>query len=67
MNKFINSSIWHPDTFITEFGHLENDLVNCRNGNIIVGNPMKDFWDGFESIESKLPYDCFYIFFLYMF
>ncbi|XP_025094129.1 probable JmjC domain-containing histone demethylation protein 2C isoform X4 [Pomacea canaliculata] len=54
VNKLVNAELWHPESFSNEFGHLENDLVNCRNGNVIVGNPMKDFWDGFESIENRL-------------
>ncbi|CAH1259423.1 KDM3B [Branchiostoma lanceolatum] len=54
VNKYLNSNIWRPEAFSREFGELENDLVNCRNGNVIPNIPMKKFWDGFEDVPKRL-------------
>ncbi|KAI8480842.1 Lysine-specific demethylase 3B [Branchiostoma belcheri] len=54
VNKYLNSNIWRPEAFSREFGELENDLVNCRNGNVIPNIAMKKFWDGFEDIPKRL-------------
>ncbi|XP_070212485.1 probable JmjC domain-containing histone demethylation protein 2C isoform X2 [Littorina saxatilis] len=54
INKLTTRELWNPETFKKEFGQQENDLVNCRNGNVIMGNPMSDFWQGFESIDNRL-------------
>ena len=53
VDKAINQALWKPDYFSEHFGELENDLVNCRTGCLVVGHPMKHFWDGFGCIEGK--------------
>lgn len=53
VNKLINKDLWKPESFNKAFGHLQNDLINCRTGDVIIGNQMSDFWEGFESIESE--------------
>lgn len=54
VQKYLKKKIWQPDSFGEEFGHLENDLVNCRTGDVWIGHPMKIFWEGFESIKKRL-------------
>ena len=51
-NKYMNMDLWSPESFAKEFGHMENDLVNCNSGTLLVGNQMKVFWDGFENISG---------------
>lgn len=52
-NKKMNMNIWKPEVFVKEFGHVENEVVNCRTGNTIIGHTMGDFWEGFENLKSK--------------
>ncbi|KAK6185777.1 hypothetical protein SNE40_007932 [Patella caerulea] len=52
-NKYVNLDLWRPESFSKEFGHIDNDLVNCRSGNVIIGHPMCDFWDGFEYLNKR--------------
>ncbi|XP_077992762.1 putative JmjC domain-containing histone demethylation protein 2C isoform X2 [Glandiceps talaboti] len=54
VHKLLNMKLWSPVTFAEEFGHIDNDLVNCRNDLVIQGAPMKDFWEGFEEIDRRL-------------
>jgi len=53
-NKYMNMDLWSPESFAKEFGHMENDLVNCNSGTLLVGNQMKVFWDGFENISGTV-------------
>ena len=52
-HKRMTRNLWMPDTFAREFGNLENDLVNCRSGVVLVGHTMKEFWEGFEEAKSE--------------
>ncbi|KAH9518478.1 Lysine-specific demethylase 3A [Bulinus truncatus] len=52
-NKKMNINLWKPEVFSKEFGHLENEVVNCRTGNTIIGHTMADFWDGFENLSNR--------------
>jgi len=45
--------LWKPEAFGKEFGHIENDLVNCHRDVVLLGHEMSVFWDGFESTQSK--------------
>ncbi|XP_067656839.1 probable JmjC domain-containing histone demethylation protein 2C isoform X2 [Haliotis asinina] len=53
VSKNLDSTLWHPKSFGNDFGHQENDLVNCRTGNVIIGHQMGEFWDGFEKISCR--------------
>lgn len=53
-NKALNMNLWKPEVFSKEFGHIGNEVVNTRNGDVIIGHTMADFWDGFEYLESEL-------------
>ena len=53
VHKVMKLDIWKPAKFMEEFGEQENDLVNCRTGDVLMGNTMGEFWEGFESIQSK--------------
>ena len=55
VDKLIDGELWSPGWFNKEFGMYKNDLVNCRSGSVIVGNPMCHFWEGFESLDRKRP------------
>jgi lysine-specific demethylase 3 len=50
-DKLVNKELWRPHAFAKEFGHIENDLVNCFNHVVLLGHKMKTFWDGFEKIS----------------
>ncbi|GFS09399.1 lysine-specific demethylase 3 [Elysia marginata] len=52
-NKKMDLSLWKPEVFSKEFGKIENEVVNCRTGDIIIGHCMSDFWDGFESLKCR--------------
>ncbi len=50
----MNQSLWHPDSFSRDFGDVKNDLVNCRNGDILSKQAMRKFWDGFENLQNRM-------------
>ncbi|CAG0894425.1 unnamed protein product [Cyprideis torosa] len=50
----LNMDLWTPEAFSRDFGHLENDLVNCLTGNMVPKQPMKLFWDGFDCVSKRL-------------
>ncbi|KFB52740.1 AGAP002682-PB-like protein [Anopheles sinensis] len=50
----MNMDLWIPEAFGRDFGEQVNDLINCFNGKIVRGHPMKVFWDGFECIRERL-------------
>ena len=53
VDRYMNIGMWKPEFFSKQFGELENDLINCRTGCLVVGQPMKHFWDGFTVLEGK--------------
>jgi len=53
-HRRLNSSLWHPDSFLAEFGNLTTDLFDCGNSVVLLEYPMRQFWAGFESIGSRL-------------
>ncbi|XP_076367892.1 uncharacterized protein LOC143255703 isoform X2 [Tachypleus tridentatus] len=53
----LDMNLWHPESFIRDFGDVKNDLVNCRTGAILPNLPMKKFWDGFESFSKRMKDD----------
>lgn len=53
VQKKLKSELWKPEAFSLEFGDQDVDLVNCRNCAIISDVKVRDFWDGFEVLESK--------------
>lgn len=53
-NKCLDQTLWHPDSFCHDFGDVKNDLVNCRNGDILSKQPMKKFWNGFENLSNRM-------------
>ncbi|XP_074643644.1 uncharacterized protein LOC141900577 isoform X2 [Tubulanus polymorphus] len=56
-HKYLDKHLWRPEAFSQEYGQLENDLVNCHNGVVIIGHPMKVFWEGFETMQKRLTDD----------
>ncbi|XP_029645559.1 probable JmjC domain-containing histone demethylation protein 2C isoform X3 [Octopus sinensis] len=54
VQRYLKSKIWKPESFCEQFGHVDNDLVNCRTGDVWIGHSMKVFWDGFEYIRKRL-------------
>ena len=57
VHKAVNKNLWSPQAFSKQFGREKNDLINCSNGNIIVGHPMASFWDGFEKLNGEYIYE----------
>lgn len=53
VDKYMDINMWTPEFFSRQFGEIENDLINCRTGCVVVGHPMKHFWDGFGVMEGK--------------
>ena len=51
-NKHMDMSLWKPDVFSTEFHGIENEVVNCRTGDIH-DRTIHEFWDGFEALRRK--------------
>lgn len=54
VNKALDMKLWHPESFARDFGDIKNDLVNCHNGNIVPNQPMRRFWEGFESFTKRM-------------
>ncbi|CAH1784257.1 unnamed protein product, partial [Owenia fusiformis] len=57
VHQQMNRELWNPTAFSEQFGHIENDVVNCKTGVVIMGHDMKEFWDGFESMQQRLTDD----------
>jgi len=54
-NRYLDTSLWTPDAFSEEFGHLSNDLVDCAHkGVVLPQQPMNKFWAGFECIKNRM-------------
>jgi len=50
----LNSSLWHPESFSSDFGHQIHDLIDCTTSKFISDQPMSKFWNGFENSEERL-------------
>uniref|UniRef100_A0A182U4P6 [histone H3]-dimethyl-L-lysine(9) demethylase n=1 Tax=Anopheles melas TaxID=34690 RepID=A0A182U4P6_9DIPT len=50
----MNMDLWLPGSFGRDFGDQVNDLINCLNGKIVRGHPMRVFWEGFEEVSERL-------------
>ena len=50
----LDSSLWHPNSFLAEFGRCTAELVDCGNSVVLLGYPMWEFWSGFECIGARL-------------
>ena len=50
----LDSSLWHPGSFLAQFGSLTTDLVDCGNSVVLCRCSMREFWAGFECIGSRL-------------
>lgn len=57
VNKQLNQDLWCPESFSRDFGEDANDLVNCLTGTTVPNQPMKRFWDGFNSISKRIKDD----------
>lgn len=55
--KNLDSNLWHPDSFIRDFGEEKNDLINCMTGKLVPNQPMSKFWEGFEHFSKRLKDD----------
>lgn len=54
VGKHLKASLWHPESFIRDFGDQNNDLINCETTKVISDQPMHTFWDGFEDAAKRL-------------
>lgn len=54
VSKSLTLDLWHPQTFLRDFGDKPNDLINCLTGNLVPNQPMRHFWEGFLSVHKRL-------------
>ncbi|GAB6031424.1 hypothetical protein CHUAL_009201 [Chamberlinius hualienensis] len=54
INKRLDIDLWHPDSFSRDYGDKKNDLVNCSTGAIVPNQPMRKFWEGFETYSKRM-------------
>lgn len=54
VHKCLDENLWTPSSFSSEFGHLETDLVNCKNNRIVPNVLLEKFWSGFDDFENRL-------------
>ncbi|BET01767.1 JmjC domain, hydroxylase [Nesidiocoris tenuis] len=53
----LDANLWTPASFAEDFGDSKNDLVNCMTGDIVPNQPMRKFWEGFDSVSKRLKDD----------
>ncbi len=53
-SELLNADLWHPDSFLRDFGHLKQDLINCLNGEVVRQAPLRKFWRGFCSLGRRI-------------
>ena len=53
-NRYLDHRLWHPRAFLKDFGHLRSDLVNTLTGKTVPQQPLKWFWEGFNSVSHRL-------------
>jgi len=53
-DRNLDESLWHPGTFLENFGSRVNDLVDCGRNVVLVGYHMRRFWEGFECVGKRL-------------
>jgi hypothetical protein len=53
-NRYLDRRLWHPRAFLKDFGHLRSDLVNTLTGKTVPQQPLKWFWEGFNSVCHRL-------------
>ena len=54
VSNHLDPTLWHPDSFSTDFGKKKIDMVNCLSGKFVPYQPMKLFWEGFERPSKRL-------------
>ncbi|XP_022919363.2 probable JmjC domain-containing histone demethylation protein 2C isoform X1 [Onthophagus taurus] len=57
VTKHLSKDLWTPEAFIRDFGEDKNDLINCLTGNLVLNQPMRKFWEGFEHLTRRLKDD----------
>lgn len=50
----LNSQMWSPEAFLSEFGGQTNSLIDCSNNMVLDGFPMAKFWGGFEQSKMRI-------------
>ncbi|GLH13273.1 Uncharacterized protein GBIM_17874, partial [Gryllus bimaculatus] len=56
IHEKLNKKLWNPNSFSQDFGDEKIPIINCRTGEIILEQPTKYFWNGFENL-CKRPKD----------
>ncbi|XP_052871837.1 lysine-specific demethylase 3A [Anopheles cruzii] len=54
VSSLMNMELWTPQSFERDFGEQPSDLINCVNGKIVTGYPLRVFWEGFQSVDYRL-------------
>ena len=50
----LDINLWSPKAFNAQFGMLKHNIINCKTHKMIPKVPLKWFWDGFESLNSRM-------------
>jgi [histone H3]-dimethyl-L-lysine9 demethylase len=58
VNLNMREFIWSPKYFLMRFGQKKHSLVNCQNDTTIHRVQMKYFYEGYDSIQKRLPENC---------
>ncbi|CAG0895024.1 unnamed protein product [Darwinula stevensoni] len=54
VHTLLNMDLWTPASISKEFGDREDRIVNCRNGEVVIGKPLSAFWAGFQDLNEQL-------------
>ena len=52
VHTLLNMDLWTPASISKEFGDREDKMVDCRNGDVIIGKPLNVFWAGFQDLNG---------------
>ena len=53
VNQQLDSLLWTPARFESDFGEELADLVDCRAGLILLQVPCRTFWAGFNNMAGE--------------
>jgi lysine-specific demethylase 3 len=57
VTKNLDEDLWNPESFLRDFGDTKNDLINCTTGKLVPNQPMRRFWEGFQTVAKRLKDD----------
>ncbi|VVC34300.1 JmjC domain,Zinc finger, RING/FYVE/PHD-type [Cinara cedri] len=57
VSKRLDKSLWHPKSFLRDFGDQIVDLIDCNTNEVVHDQPMSTFWKGFKNYSKRLRDD----------